>query len=56
MRTLTTLVIAALVLSVAGVAVAELQNVEVGGQLQIRGNYWRLDKQGALPLWNSGPS
>lgn len=47
MRTLTTLVIAALVLSMAGVAVAELQNVEVGGKLQIRGNYWRMDKLGA---------
>ncbi len=47
MRTLTTLVIAALVLSMAGVAVAELQNVEVGGKLQIRGNYWRLDNFGA---------
>jgi hypothetical protein len=47
MRTLTTLVIVALALSVAGVAVAELQNVEVGGSLKIRGNYWRLDKFGA---------
>jgi hypothetical protein len=47
MRTLKTLVIAALVLSVSGVALAELQNVEVGGKLQIRGNYWRLDAQGA---------
>ena len=47
MRTLTTLVIAALVLSMAGVAVAELQNVEVGGKLQIRGNYYRMDKFGA---------
>ena len=46
MRTLTTLVIAALVLSMAGVAVAELQNVEVGGKLVIRGDYWRLDKLG----------
>jgi len=47
MRTLTTLVIAALVLSMAGVAVAELQNVEVGGKLQIRGNYYRMDDFGA---------
>lgn len=47
MRTLTTLVIAALVLSMAGVAVAELQNVEVGGKLVIRGNYWRMDDLGA---------
>ncbi len=46
MRTLTTLVIAALVLSVAGVAVAELQNVEVGGKLVVRGDYWRMDKLG----------
>jgi len=46
MRTLTTLVIVALVLSMAGVAVAELQNVEIGGKLQIRGNYWRLDTLG----------
>jgi len=46
MRTLTTLVIAMLVLSMAGVAVAELQNVEVGGKLKIRGNYYRLDDFG----------
>ena len=47
MRTIRTLLVAAVALSVAGVAVAELQNVEVGGKLQIRGNYWRLDNQGA---------
>ena len=47
MRTLKTLVIAALVLSMAGVAVAELQNVEVGGKLKIRGNYYRMDYFGA---------
>ncbi len=47
MRTLKTLVIAALVLSMAGVAVAELQNVEVGGKLKIRGNYYRMDDFGA---------
>ncbi len=47
MRTLKTLVIAVLVLSVSGVALAELQNVEVGGKLQIRGNYWRQDTLGA---------
>jgi hypothetical protein len=47
MRTLKTLVIAALVLSMGGVAFAELQNVEVGGKLQIRGNYWRMDNLGA---------
>ena len=50
MRTLTTLVIAALVLSMAGVAVAELQNVEVGGKLTIRGDYWRMDKFGATSI------
>ena len=47
MRTLKTLVIAALLLSMAGVAVAELQNVEVGGKLRIRGNYYRMDDFGA---------
>ncbi len=47
MRTLKMLVLAALVLSVSSVALAELQNVEVGGSLKIRGNYWRFDKQGA---------
>ncbi len=47
MRTLKTLVIAALILSMGGVAFAELQNVEVGGKLQIRGNYWRMDSFGA---------
>jgi hypothetical protein len=47
MRTITTLIVAALVLGVAGAAVAELQNVQVGGKLQIRGNYWRLDEFGA---------
>jgi len=30
------------------VAVAELQNVEVGGKLIIRGNYWRLDTLGNM--------
>ena len=47
MRTLKALVITALVLSMAGVAVAELQNVEVGGKLRIRGNYYRMDDFGA---------
>lgn len=47
MRTLKALVIVALVLGMTGVAVAELQNVEVGGKLQIRGNYYRMDKLGA---------
>ena len=37
----------ALVLSVAGTAFAELQNVEVGGKLKIRGNYWRFGETGA---------
>ncbi len=47
MRMLATVIIVALVLSMAGVAVAELQNVEVGGSLKIRGNYWRMDQFGA---------
>jgi hypothetical protein len=47
MRTLRILVIVGLALSVSGIAFAELQNVEVGGKLQIRGNYWRLGDLGA---------
>ena len=47
MRTIRFLIIAALVLSVSGAALAELQNVEVGGSLKIRGSYWRYDTLGA---------
>ena len=39
-----TLIIAALVLSIGSVAFAELQNVEVGGNIRIRGNYYNLDQ------------
>lgn len=44
MRTLKTLVIAALLISMGGVAFAELQNVEIGGKIRIRGNFWNLDR------------
>ncbi len=43
MRTMKMIVLAALVLTLGGIATAELQNVEVGGKLHIRGNYWSLD-------------
>jgi hypothetical protein len=39
-----TLIIAALVLSIGSIAFAELQNVEVGGNIRIRGNYYNLDQ------------
>jgi hypothetical protein len=39
-----TLIIAALVLSISSVVFAELQNVEVGGNIRIRGNYYNLDQ------------
>ncbi len=42
----TSLLVAALVLSIGGMAVAELQNVEVGGSLRIRGNYYNMDSLG----------
>lgn len=38
-----TVLIAALVLSIGSVAFAELQNVEVGGQIRIRGNFYDYD-------------
>ncbi|HOD94611.1 MAG TPA: alginate export family protein [Candidatus Hydrogenedentes bacterium] len=38
-----TLLIAALIVSLGGVAFAELQNVEIGGSIRIRGNYFNLD-------------
>jgi hypothetical protein len=47
MRSLKTLLIAALVLSMASVGYAELQNVEVGGSLRIRGNSWDEDSHNA---------
>ncbi len=47
MRAVTVIIVMALVLSVAGTAFAELQNVEVGGKLKIRGNYWRFGETGA---------
>jgi len=47
MRNIKILVILALVLGVSSAALAELQNVEVGGSLKIRGDYWRFDKGGA---------
>ena len=38
-----TLLIAALVVSLGSVAFAELQNVELGGSIRIRGNYFNMD-------------
>ncbi|MBW7865625.1 MAG: alginate export family protein [Candidatus Hydrogenedens sp.] len=43
MRTSKTIALCALVLAVAGGAWAELQNVEIGGSLRIRGNYYNMD-------------
>ncbi|NLV39936.1 MAG: alginate export family protein [Candidatus Hydrogenedentes bacterium] len=43
MRTLKALVIMALLVSMGSVAVAELQNVEIGGKLRIRGNWFYMD-------------
>lgn len=47
MRTLKALVIMALLVSMGSVAVAELQNVEVGGKLRIRGNWFYMDDSAA---------
>jgi hypothetical protein len=47
MRTLKALVIMALLVSMGGVAVAELQNVEIGGKLRIRGNWFYMDDSAA---------
>jgi hypothetical protein len=38
-----TVILAALILSIGSVAFAELQNVEVGGSIRIRGNYYDFD-------------
>ncbi|HQB01885.1 MAG TPA: porin [Candidatus Hydrogenedentes bacterium] len=38
-----TLLIAALIVSLGGMAFAELQNVELGGSIRIRGNYFNMD-------------
>ena len=38
-----TVILAALILSIGTVAFAELQNVEVGGSIRIRGNYYDFD-------------
>jgi hypothetical protein len=43
MRSFTSFVIAALVLSMGFTAYAELQNVEVGGSIRIRGTYYNMD-------------
>ncbi len=47
MRTLKSLIIVALLVSMGGVAFAELQNVEVGGKLRIRGNMFSLEDNDA---------
>jgi hypothetical protein len=41
-----TLLAVALIASLGGMAFAELQNVEIGGSLRIRGNYFGLDSLG----------
>lgn len=41
-----TLLAAALIVSLSGFAFAELQNVELGGNIRIRGNYYNLDSLG----------
>ncbi|HDP34856.1 MAG TPA: hypothetical protein ENN29_07075, partial [Candidatus Hydrogenedentes bacterium] len=39
-----TLIMAALVVSISSFAFAELQNVEVGGNIRIRGNWYDFDR------------
>ena len=51
MRSLKTLLIAALVLGTVSAVQAELQNVEVGGSVRIRGNWFDLDEN---PFFNGG--
>jgi hypothetical protein len=51
MRSLKTLLVAALVLGTVGAAQAELQNVEVGGSVRIRGNWFDFDQN---PFINGG--
>jgi opacity protein-like surface antigen len=41
-----TLLAVALIVTMSGVAFAELQNVEIGGSIRIRGNYFNLDSLG----------
>ncbi|HQN02056.1 MAG TPA: hypothetical protein PLL36_13330, partial [Candidatus Hydrogenedentes bacterium] len=41
-----TLIMVALIAGLGGVAVAELQNVEIGGSIRIRGNYFNMDSIG----------
>jgi len=41
-----TLLMVALIAGLGGVAVAELQNVEIGGSIRIRGNYFSMDSIG----------
>ncbi len=48
MRSFTTLVIAAVIVGMGGLAYAELQNVEIDGSLRIRGNYYNMDKATTL--------
>ncbi|HOH30669.1 MAG TPA: hypothetical protein PLC40_13410, partial [Candidatus Hydrogenedentes bacterium] len=38
-----TLLAVAMIATLAGIAGAELQNVEIGGNLRIRANYFNLD-------------
>ena len=45
-----TLLVAALVVSLGSVAFAELQNVEIGGNIRIRGNYYNLQRSDT-PTW-----
>lgn len=42
------LIAVALLVSLGGIAFAELQNVEVGGKIRIRGNYFDLDSLGKM--------
>ncbi len=43
MRSFTSLVIAAVIVGMGGLAYADLQNVEIDGKLRIRGNYFNMD-------------
>ncbi len=47
MRLFKVMMVAALVASMGAMAYAELQNVEVGGALRIRGNYYEMDSMGS---------
>jgi hypothetical protein len=50
MRSLTTLMIAAVIFGMAGMAIADLQNIEVDGSIRIRGNLFDADEGDSLDM------